>query len=44
MGLNKAILKGENMDHNLVNPNQFRSYLMTVQDNPFSEAPMFISM
>ena len=33
---------GETMDHTLVNPNQLRIYGMTVQDNPFAEAPIFI--
>ena len=30
------------MDHTLVNLNQLRSYGMIVQDNPFTEAPIFI--
>ena len=34
--LNKAIWIGETMDNTLVNPNQFRAYGMTVQDNSFS--------
>ena len=31
------------MDHNLVNPNQLRAYGITVQDNPFAGAPIFIA-
>ena len=31
------------MDHTLVNPNQLSSYVITVQDNPFTEAPIFIA-
>ena len=34
--LNEAIWMGETMDHTLVNPNQLRTYGMTVQDNPFA--------
>ena len=41
--LNKAIWMGETMDHNLVNPNQLRAYSMTVQYNPFVEAPISIA-
>ena len=41
--LNEAIWMGETMDHTLVNPNQMRAYGMTVQDNPFAEAPIFIA-
>ena len=41
--LNEAIWMGETTDHTLVNPNQLRSYGITVQDNPCSEAPIFIA-
>ena len=41
--LNKAILMGETMDHTLVNPNQLCAYGMTVQENLFAEAPIFIA-
>jgi hypothetical protein len=41
--LNEAIWMGEQMEHTLVNPNQLRAYGITVQDNPFAEAPIFIS-
>ena len=41
--LNEAIWMGETMDHNLMNPNRLRAYVMTVQDNSFSEAPIFIA-
>ena len=34
---------GETMYHALVNTNQLRAYGMTVQDNHFSEAPIFIA-
>jgi hypothetical protein len=40
---NEAIWMGDKMDHTLVNPNQLRSYGITVQDNPFAAAPTFIS-
>ena len=40
--LYEAIWMGETMDHTLVNPNQLRAYGMTVQDNPFAEAPILI--
>ena len=33
----------EAMFHTLVNPNQLCTYEMTVQDNPFSEAQIFIA-
>jgi hypothetical protein len=31
------------MEHALINPNQLRAYRITVQDNPFDPAPIFIS-
>ena len=34
---------GNKMEHTLVNPNQICSYVITVQDNPFSNSPIFIS-
>jgi hypothetical protein len=34
---------GNLLDHTLVNPNQLRAYGITVQDNPFSTAPIYIS-
>ena len=40
--LNEVIWMGETMDHTLVNPNQLRAYGMTVQENPFTESPIFI--
>ena len=42
--LNKAIYMGGTMYHTLVNPNQLCAYGMTFQDNPLSEAPIFISV
>jgi hypothetical protein len=41
--LNEAIWMGGKMDHTLVNPNQLRAFELTVQDNPYAEAPIFIS-
>ena len=41
--LNEAIWMGDKMDHTLVNPTQLRAYGITVQDNPFSDSPTFIS-
>ena len=41
--INKAIWMDETMDHTLVNPKQLRAYGMTVQDNPFAEASIFIA-
>ena len=40
---NEAIWMGDKMDHTLVNPNQLRSFGITVQDDPYSGAPTFIS-
>ena len=40
---NEAIWMGEQLKHTLINPNQLRAFGVTVQDNPFSEAPIFIS-
>ena len=34
---------GETIDTTLVNPNQLSAYGMTVQENPFVEAPIFIA-
>jgi hypothetical protein len=31
------------MEHTLINPNQLQAYRITVQDNPFNPAPIFIS-
>ena len=42
--INEAIWMGETMYHTLVKPNQLRAYGMTVQDNLFVEAPIFIAM
>jgi hypothetical protein len=41
--MNEAIWMGDQMEHTLINPNQLRSYGITVQDNPFDPAPIFIS-
>jgi hypothetical protein len=41
--LNEAIWMGDQMEHTLINPNQLRAYGITVQDNPFNPAPIFIS-
>ena len=41
--LNEAIWMGDKMQHTLINPNQLRAYGVSVQDNPFSEAPTFIA-
>jgi hypothetical protein len=41
--LNKAIWMGDQMEHTLINPNQLRAYGITVQNNPFDPAPIFIS-
>jgi hypothetical protein len=41
--LNEAIWMGDQMEHALINPNQLRAYRITVQDNPFDPAPIFIS-
>jgi hypothetical protein len=40
--LNEAIWMGDKMDHTPVNPNQLRAFGLNVQDNPFSDAPIFI--
>jgi hypothetical protein len=34
---------GDQMEHTLINPNQLRTYRITVQDNLFDPAPIFIS-
>ena len=41
--INEAILMPE-LPHSLANPNQFRDYGVTVQDNPYSEEPMVIEV
>ena len=41
--LHEAIWMGETMDHTLVNTNELRAYMMTFQDYPFVEAPIFIA-
>jgi hypothetical protein len=39
---NEAIWMGDKMDNTLVNPNQLRSFGITVQDNPFDTAPTYV--
>ena len=34
---------GDQMEHSLLNPNQLRHFGVTVQDNPFADAPLYIS-
>ena len=34
---------GGKMKHTLVNPNQMRLYGITVQDNPVSESPLYLT-
>jgi hypothetical protein len=41
--LNEAIWMGDQMEHTLINPNQVQAYGITVQDNLFDPAPIFIS-
>jgi hypothetical protein len=41
--LNEAMWMGDTMEHALVNPNQLRAHGITVQDNPFASAPIYIS-
>jgi hypothetical protein len=41
--LNKAIWMEDQMEHTLINPNQLLAYGITMQDNPFDPAPIFIS-
>ena len=40
---NEAIWMGEQLKHTLINPNQLRAFGVTVQDNPFGDAPLYIS-
>ena len=40
---NEAIWMGDKMEHTLVNPNQLRSFGITVQDNAFINAPTYVS-
>ena len=37
---NEALWMGDTLQHTLVNPNQFRAYGTTVQDNPFAPSPL----
>ena len=39
----EGIWMGDKMEHSLLNPNQLRYFGVTVQDNPFSDAPLYIS-
>ena len=43
MILHKEIWIGYKMEHTLVNPNQLPYYRITEQDNPFANAPIFVS-
>ena len=33
----------DQMEHSLLNPNQLQNFGVTVQDNPFADAPLYIS-
>ena len=39
---NEALWMGDQLENSLVNQNQLRYYGTTVQDNPFSDSPMYI--
>jgi hypothetical protein len=41
--LNEAIWMADKLEHTLINPNQLRAFGLTVQDNPFSAAPIYIA-
>jgi hypothetical protein len=41
--LNEAIWLADKLEHTLVNPNQLRAFGIAVQDNPFSDAPIYIA-
>jgi hypothetical protein len=41
--LNEAIWMADKLEHTLVNPNQLRAFGISVQDNPFSDAPIYIA-
>ena len=38
----EGLWMGESMTNSLINPNQLRAFGCTVQDNPFSGAPIYI--
>ena len=39
----ESLWMGDKLDHTLVNPNQLRSYGVSVQDNPFDAKPLSIT-
>ena len=39
----EVLWMGYQMKHFLLNPNQLRHFGVTVQDNPFADAPLYIS-
>ena len=39
----EGIWMGDHMEHSLLNPNQLRHFGVTVQYNPFADAPLYIS-
>ena len=39
----EGLWMGDQMEHSLLNPNQLRYFEVTVQDNPFADAPLYIS-
>ena len=41
--LDEEIWMGDQMDNTVVKPNKILSYGITIQENPFSIVPMFIS-
>ena len=41
--LHEGLWMGYQMEHSLLNPNQLRHFGVTVQDNPFADAPLYIS-
>ena len=40
---NEGLWMGDQLSHTLINPNQLRSFGITVQDNPFTGSPLYIA-
>ena len=41
---NERLWMGDNMDHNLINPNQMCHFGVKVQDDPYDDSPLYLMM
>ena len=39
----EGLWMGDQMEHSVLNPNQLQHFVVTVQDNHFADAPLYVS-